>query len=184
MDDRKWRDRAACRSADPETFFGNDYAPARAVCEGCPVRLACLEDALTVGDIEHGIRAGMTPRERRDLRREWDRTGPPALPPIRRTRQAATPMLTAAEMIRFERKLRPAGACRLWTGGVDRRKGLPRLHLNRADGEAHAMAHRVAFLLHYGRQPEGPVQQVCGNSLCCAGEHLVDGAEAVGQAAA
>ena len=73
----EWRTRAACRSvADPEIFFpvaesGPVYdaqvAVAKAVCAACPVRVECLDDALI--RIPEGIAGGLTPDERRRLRR-------------------------------------------------------------------------------------------------------------------
>ena len=73
---RDWRSRAACRDADPETFFpvaeaGPAYerqvAEAKAVCAGCPVRSECLDEALA--RIPEGVAAGLTPAERRRLTR-------------------------------------------------------------------------------------------------------------------
>ncbi len=53
---KQWADQAACRNADPELFFASDgeklkpkasrEAAAKAVCAGCRVRQACLDDAL------------------------------------------------------------------------------------------------------------------------------------------
>ncbi|MBA3905623.1 MAG: WhiB family transcriptional regulator [Pseudonocardiales bacterium] len=72
----EWRTRAACRSADPELFFptaeaGPVYdaqvAVAKAVCAGCPVRVECLDEALL--RIPEGIAGGLTPEERRRMRR-------------------------------------------------------------------------------------------------------------------
>lgn len=40
---------------------------ARAICAGCPVREACLAAGIAE---DHGIWGGLTPRERRVLRRE------------------------------------------------------------------------------------------------------------------
>jgi hypothetical protein len=72
-----WRLRAACaaRGVDPELFFptpGQHGKATRAkqVCARCPVRAACLADALAAPPSEdHGIRGGLTPHERRPLRR-------------------------------------------------------------------------------------------------------------------
>ena len=73
---REWRTRAACRSVDPEVFFptaevGPMYdaqvAVAKAVCTRCPVRVECLNEALV--RIPEGIAGGLTPEERRRLRR-------------------------------------------------------------------------------------------------------------------
>jgi WhiB family transcriptional regulator, redox-sensing transcriptional regulator len=70
-----WRDRAACRHADPELFFPigttgpalAQIAVARQVCEECPVRACCLRWAMT--HEVHGIWGGATEEERQALRR-------------------------------------------------------------------------------------------------------------------
>ena len=65
-----WRDRAACIGADPDLFFpqrGESAEPAREICARCPVREACLDDALR-NAITHGIWGGLPERERRALR--------------------------------------------------------------------------------------------------------------------
>lgn len=64
---------AACRGYDPNLFFTEDArreAVALAVCERCPVRVACLDHALRVGE-EHGTYGGVTERKRRAVRRAW-----------------------------------------------------------------------------------------------------------------
>lgn len=71
-----FRDRAACRDVDPELFFPlGDGGPAqarvdaaKAVCRRCPVRLSCLDLAMSTGQDE-GVWGGLDPRERRRLRR-------------------------------------------------------------------------------------------------------------------
>ncbi|WPF81874.1 WhiB family transcriptional regulator [Sanguibacter sp. 4.1] len=70
-----WVDDAACDGADPALFDPvNRHVAARAtaVCAACPVRRACLLDALEdEEDTAYGpwlVRGGMTPKERRDLR--------------------------------------------------------------------------------------------------------------------
>jgi WhiB family redox-sensing transcriptional regulator len=70
--DRNWRDRAACRSEDPELFFpvGDDgpalrqVAQARAVCARCPVVAECLSFALVA--LSEGVAGGLTVEERRN----------------------------------------------------------------------------------------------------------------------
>jgi WhiB family transcriptional regulator, redox-sensing transcriptional regulator len=70
----RWDILAACRDEDPELFFPvgtrgpalQQEAEAKAVCARCPVRARCLQDALEIGD-DHGVRGGMTERERRAL---------------------------------------------------------------------------------------------------------------------
>jgi WhiB family transcriptional regulator, redox-sensing transcriptional regulator len=72
-----WQHRAACAApgVDPELFFptpGQHGKAARAkrICDRCPVKAPCLADALATPPSEdHGIRAGTTPQERRQLRR-------------------------------------------------------------------------------------------------------------------
>ncbi len=71
----EWRERARCRSVEPETFFptaeaGPVYeaqvAVAKSVCAKCPVRAECLDEALA--RIPFGIAGGLTPEERRGRR--------------------------------------------------------------------------------------------------------------------
>lgn len=72
-----WRHRAACRNEDPELFFpvGNTgpallwIEDAKRICNyRCPVRDACLNWALTVGE-DAGVWGGMSEDERRALKR-------------------------------------------------------------------------------------------------------------------
>lgn len=68
-----WMERAACRDADPETFFPErgDFAAARdakAICAGCDVAPDCLEFALA-NDLWYGVWGGVSDRERRRIRR-------------------------------------------------------------------------------------------------------------------
>jgi len=50
MTNETWRQQAACFGHDPEMFFPiglNDVNPeALAICQGCPVRLQCLDHAI------------------------------------------------------------------------------------------------------------------------------------------
>ncbi|MDA8312001.1 MAG: WhiB family transcriptional regulator [Actinomycetota bacterium] len=68
-----WRKRAACRGIDVEIFFPEtedaDVEAAKAVCETCPVREACLEHALAHRERE-GVWGGTTERERRRILRQ------------------------------------------------------------------------------------------------------------------
>jgi WhiB family redox-sensing transcriptional regulator len=72
-----WDRQASCRTVDTAVFFpssGESYAPAKAICSRCPVRVACLEDALAweatarLGS-RHGMAGGTTPAERTRMRR-------------------------------------------------------------------------------------------------------------------
>jgi WhiB family redox-sensing transcriptional regulator len=66
-----WASQAACRTSDPDALFVQGAAQNRAkqVCRGCPVRTACLADALD-RRTEFGVWGGMTERERRALLRQ------------------------------------------------------------------------------------------------------------------
>jgi WhiB family redox-sensing transcriptional regulator len=73
-----WRDRAACRHADPELFFAPDdeteqaraarEAAAKAVCSDCPVVSDCGDFALG-RRAKTGIWGALTERERENLLR-------------------------------------------------------------------------------------------------------------------
>jgi len=84
FDDRRWRRSAACRDIDPAVFFPvgatgdaiGKIAVAKAVCRGCPVRLACLQYALSSHQ-DDGVWGGYDEAERRELRRRWRRLGAP-----------------------------------------------------------------------------------------------------------
>ena len=73
---RTWLDQAACRGLNPDLWFParetpQDYAPAKRVCAACPVRVECLEYALSVPMLlREGIFGGLSPKERqREARR-------------------------------------------------------------------------------------------------------------------
>ncbi|HUF32711.1 MAG TPA: WhiB family transcriptional regulator [Acidimicrobiales bacterium] len=73
---KKWREHAACRGIDPDVFYpvsDEEAEPAKAVCEQCSVRQACLEYALTSRERE-GVWGGATERERRRIIRQRRRT--------------------------------------------------------------------------------------------------------------
>ena len=70
-DTMRWQERALCAQVDPEAFFpdkGATTRDAKRVCQSCPVRSECLEDALRHNE-GFGIRGGLTERERRHLKR-------------------------------------------------------------------------------------------------------------------
>lgn len=64
-----WPSRAACATADPDLFFpepdtpAEEIAKAKQVCDGCPVKQACLEDAIRRGERD-AICGGLTAKER------------------------------------------------------------------------------------------------------------------------
>jgi WhiB family redox-sensing transcriptional regulator len=68
-----WKDRALCAQTDPEIFFPEkshwrQAITAKLVCQRCPVRDACLAHALK-HDERYGVWGGMTPSQRKELRR-------------------------------------------------------------------------------------------------------------------
>ena len=73
-----WRSKAACQGLDPEIFYPSsddeiDATEAKAVCDQCAVREACLEFALAVRE-KDGVWGGATERERRRIIRQRRRT--------------------------------------------------------------------------------------------------------------
>ncbi|MEX3101201.1 MULTISPECIES: WhiB family transcriptional regulator [unclassified Streptomyces] len=72
-----WKDLAVCTAEDPEVFFpgpedrlNTEYA--RQICMACPVREACLEDALQAEGgrsvrSRHGVYGGLSPKQRYNL---------------------------------------------------------------------------------------------------------------------
>ena len=72
-----WEDYAACKGEPIDTFFpkaGDGYTKALRICFRCPVRVACLREALEVESAYRGGRAiragmfgGMTPYERSNI---------------------------------------------------------------------------------------------------------------------
>lgn len=69
--DPDWRDSALCRGLDPEMFFaeiGTALAEAKEVCNACPVREECLDEALASHEV-HGLWGGLSVKERRYERR-------------------------------------------------------------------------------------------------------------------
>jgi WhiB family transcriptional regulator, redox-sensing transcriptional regulator len=73
-----WRDHASCRYTEPDLFFPvgttgialDQIEAAKAVCNACAVREACLEFALATNQ-ESGVWGGTAEEERRKLRKQW-----------------------------------------------------------------------------------------------------------------
>lgn len=62
-----------CATTDPEVMFperGGSSKMAK-VCAMCVVTEDCLTSAILEGDFKHGIRGGMSPRERRNMLKAW-----------------------------------------------------------------------------------------------------------------
>ena len=75
---QSWRLQAACRGLDPSIFYPSseddaDADQAKEVCAQCPIRLACLEHALTRRE-KDGVWGGATEKERRRVLRQRRRT--------------------------------------------------------------------------------------------------------------
>lgn len=63
-----WLSRASCAGHDAEVWFSripSYQSRARFVCSICPVKVPCIDAAITNGD--SGIRGGLTRPERRQL---------------------------------------------------------------------------------------------------------------------
>ncbi len=72
----KWWDMGACRGLDASIFYPDDddeALAAKTVCEGCSVRVECLEHALTVRE-KSGVWGGATERDRRRIIRQRRRS--------------------------------------------------------------------------------------------------------------
>ena len=70
-DETSWMLESRCRGVNPAQFFPSDglgVEAAQRVCAACPVRVVCLEYALT-NRIEHGVWGGASERERRRILR-------------------------------------------------------------------------------------------------------------------
>ena len=62
MNDHSWRDDAACAGEDTDRFFSDnqtDIKWALDMCASCPVKAACLKDAVD-NEERSGIRGGTT----------------------------------------------------------------------------------------------------------------------------
>ena len=71
MNPEEWMQHGACVGEDPDLFFPSEGGPAtkaKAICAVCPVRVECLTFAVSE-PISFGIWGGLTPRERRRVRR-------------------------------------------------------------------------------------------------------------------
>lgn len=76
MKDIVWRQLGECRGLDPGIFYpetDDEAEVAKAVCQSCNVRVACLEHALASRE-KQGVWGGATERERRRIVRQRRRT--------------------------------------------------------------------------------------------------------------
>ena len=70
-----WRSRSACRGLPSNMFVSSDMTraeelAAKRICAGCVVVANCLSYAM-VNSVQLGIWGGLTPDERRPMRRRW-----------------------------------------------------------------------------------------------------------------
>ncbi len=84
MRPEEWLELARCRGVNTDVFFptaggGDPYKIARGYCNRCPVRMACLEDALRAerhvskgSGMRHGMYGGTTPDERAGMKWIYD----------------------------------------------------------------------------------------------------------------
>ena len=71
-----WRQRGACNGLDPAVFYPDseeNAEEAKGICASCPVRLSCLEHALTMRERD-GVWGGTTEKERRRIIRQRRRS--------------------------------------------------------------------------------------------------------------
>lgn len=79
--DRTWERDAACRGMGPARFYPpetNKGTAAKQVCADCPVKGACLAEAMAHDPLDDfGVRGGLTEWERQHLRGNYVRPGRP-----------------------------------------------------------------------------------------------------------
>ena len=76
MKTQAWSSQARCKGIDPEIFYpvsDDDADEAKSICTECPVRIACLEYAISSRERD-GIWGGATERERRRIIRQRRKT--------------------------------------------------------------------------------------------------------------
>lgn len=74
-----WRESALCVQVDTDIFFpdkGEGVAEAKFLCGQCPVKAACLANAMRtegLGGLQHrhGVWGGLNPTERLELSKTW-----------------------------------------------------------------------------------------------------------------
>ena len=75
---RDWRELAVCAQVDPELWFpekGQPTAAAKLICGWCEAQAECLAFAMA-GNEQFGVWGGLSPGERRALRRVLGRRLP------------------------------------------------------------------------------------------------------------
>ena len=67
-----WRLEADCTSVGLEAFYVDetefyDFTRLKKVCDGCPVKYQCLDDAIENNDVRFGFRGGLSAKGRRNI---------------------------------------------------------------------------------------------------------------------
>lgn len=75
MQNREWRTKAACLGMPTKVFFlerGDSSKEAKTICSTCPVKTACLDEAVHMNPIydTYGIYGGKSSRERNKIRKQ------------------------------------------------------------------------------------------------------------------
>jgi WhiB family redox-sensing transcriptional regulator len=159
-----WKDKAACAAPgiDPDIFHAGEREPeqvdeARVVCNGCPVRTACLTAAYEEGDM-WGIRSGLTPRQRNAHLRKAEGN-------IARAVTEALDDVTVLLRHLYEVHTQPTGDGHLlWT---DNR------HFINVRGKPYTV-HQLAWLAIHGQPSVGHVQRTCDRESCVSEACLAD----------
>lgn len=80
-----WMENGSCSNHAPEVFFPSDgvgVIRAQRICNDCPVKVECLDYALTER-IDHGVWGGASERQRRRLlKQRRTSTAPVAATPV------------------------------------------------------------------------------------------------------
>lgn len=125
-----WAARAACQDQDQDLFFSDaeqKIAQAKTICATCPVRTACLDEALRAEATSNGagIFGGLTAVERTELTTEQARQQAAVQgqePPKPRTGRRPAPCGTRSAYQRHVKKREPIDdACRAANTAADRR---------------------------------------------------------------
>ncbi|MFJ6066534.1 WhiB family transcriptional regulator [Streptomyces tendae] len=171
---KQWSKHAAC-AADPERMFPDNFEPAirdaKTVCVDCPVRMACLQDALRTGDNDWGIRGELKPGERRAVAKLLDGEYSDPDRVAAAVQQVLHPSIAVGRPLREvfleHTEQTPDGHLR-WTG----------YSTFNWRGKVYAPK-RTSFFLHRGREANGNVRRVptCPLIECVHPMHLEDGTE-------
>jgi hypothetical protein len=161
-----WTAQGACKDTRDLMFPDNStagIAKAKTVCSRCPVWRECLNDALTTGDNQWGIRGGLKPEERRALTRKIAAGEAVTLTPrkARKPRNEGQPRpKTLVEAV--ARRIVHKDGHALW-------KGTPAVQF---EGRQYT-SWQAAFVAGHGREPVGVVLRTC-DEQCVHYAHLTD----------